>query len=870
MAGGAALAWRGRGRVLASVRDPATLWRPWSGGFRGARSMRAITRVACAIALLPPAIACAASAAGLPPGETARILAGMDANPAGLAPAALHVLPAYSKDVSTSWETYVQRIGKPMRAWAQSELPAARGATVFYPFSGPDFATVAQLYPDAARYVLVADQPACPPPALERMAPPALAAYLARFREGWRRFAVMGFFLTRELNADASRTEHRVGVTALLMAFAARQGFEVTGVQPVRIAAAGARLEPQPGDDRSCHAWESVRLTLARDGGQAVLDYVRLDLSDAALRKHTAGRAWLEDVAGNPTVLKAASHLPQNGGFRSVRDAILTRAPIVWQDETGIEYGVLAKHFKVALYGRFTKAHALFGAEAQGSLAQAYARAGAQAKPIGFRVGYYKESGWSVQVALRDRAPTALRSGPTLRADTAKPAPTPSLEQQIAALDARVKRRLARMKARPRKVFVSGSTQEEPFAAYVKDVRERVARSVDLAADRSRGALVTLAILADGTLQAIELDRGSGSAAIDARLRAAVRRVAPFAPLPAPVRERADVLLVTLLLPDRREPDAAPLARAAAPGANPCELPFSEIIDPRSAKAIVAGALSRIPTARSFALRDAMNTAPGISVEDDERYNYRSRFLVANLDTKAPDGQCRGLEERYPLIDPGQPDYETFPELQDPETLAHFVSNVQGDGPGKGYFEAPTVKAPVVRIGGARYCIGQTLSLCEIRRGQPVEIARLGTSGLLSDSGPARRFYAPLNEIVLRSWTANRRYTAADARRDAALAGISDHESSGARLSHYRHQDVDWVMPNFMQWLPAGGFENDGTVKGLHELSRGETRINNLGAAVSHGCLRLTRYGAVLARWWTPRGAKLFIHYTDAGYRRTP
>jgi len=807
-----------------------------------------------ALAMLLLATICPASAVELSAGETARILAGIDAEAVALPPAARRSLPAYAQDVSASWRSYEQRIGRPMRSWASRELPDARGATIFYPFSGPDFATVAQLYPHARRYVLVADQPACAPPALAEQAPQDVAAYLARFGEGWRRFATLGFFLTRELNADASRTERRVGVTPLLMAFAALLGFEVTDVQPIRIGAGHDGLEPRPAGDRTCRTWESVRLGLARDGGQAVLDYVRLDLSDAALLKEPAQRAWLERVAGNPTVLKAASHLPQNGGFTIVRDAILKGAPSVWQDETGIEYGLLAKHFSVALYGRFTKPHELFGEGAQRALALAYERAGAQAKPLDFRVGYLKESGWNVQFARRD--------GPPGRGDAAKPL---SLQQQIAVLERRVQRQLALAKARPRKAFVSGSTPEEPFASYVREVRERVARDIDPAAAGSRSALVTLTIAADGALQGLEFDRASGSAALDTRLRAAVRGAAPFPPLPQPVRERADVLVVTLRLPDAGGP--APIANAG----NPCELPFTAMIDPRAAKAVFAGDPSPADSGpRYFRVRDALNTSPGIAGEDDRRYNYRSRYLVANLDTRDPDGQCAGLYERYPLIDPARPDYATFPELQDPATLEHFVRNVQGDGPGRGYFEAPTVKKPVVRIGGAPYCIGQTVSLCELREGIAVEIARLGTSGLMGDSGPSRVFYAPLNTIVLRSWMLDRKYTLADAQRDAALGGISDREPSGSRLSYYRPKEIDWVMPNFMQWLPVDGFANDGTVKGLHELSLGETRVNNLGAPVSHGCLRLTRYGAVLARWWTPRGAKLFIYYTSAGYRQTP
>ena len=214
------------------------------------------------------------------------------------------------------------------------------------------------------------------------------------------------------------------------------------------------------------------------------------------------------------------------------------------QDETGIEYGLLAKQFAVSLYGRFTKPHHLFGTDAQRSLALAYERAGANVKPLDFRVGYLKESGWSVQLALRDGGQIAMhRERPANAVGTA-----PSLAQQIAALEARVKRQLALAKARPRRAFIGGSTGEEPFADYVTEVRERIARGPDLASGR-RSALLSLFISSDGTLQAVELDRTSGSSSFDRTLRAAVHRAAPFPPLPQTVRERADELVVTLRLP---------------------------------------------------------------------------------------------------------------------------------------------------------------------------------------------------------------------------------------------------------------------------------------------------------------------------------
>ncbi|MGB8436896.1 MAG: cell envelope integrity protein TolA [Burkholderiales bacterium] len=445
-----------------------------------------------------------------------------------------------------------------------------------------------------------------------------------------------------------------------------------------------------------------------------------------------------------------------------------------------------------------------------------------------------------------------------------------ALEHQIAVLEARVQQQLALAKARPRMKFIAGSTAEEPFAGYVKNVRGIVARSPGLEAAGGRGAVVSLAIAAEGMLQSVDLDRSSGSVALDAALRESVRSAAQFPPFPQAVRERADLLVVTLQIPDAVDLTISGHAARAQPDANPCELPFSEMIDSRGTRASVAGRPAVAPRVSHFQLDDARNTAPGISPDDDRRYNYRSRYLVADLDTRHSGGKCKGLEERYPLIDPAHPDFESFPELEDPGTLEHFIRDVQGAAPRRGYFAAPTAKKPVVRMGGTPFCIGQTVSLCEIRRGQPVEIARLGTSSLLSNAGPDRQFYAPMNTIVVKSWMESRKYTSADARRDAALGGIAAGQRSGVLLSRYQPEDVAWVMPNFMQWRPVAGFAHDNTVKGLHELSRGETRINNLGSPVSHGCLRLTRYGAVLARWWTPRGAKLFIHYTTAGYRHTP
>ncbi len=460
--------------------------------------LRGVTTPALALAL-----ACsAAPARGASPDETARALAGLDPAPG---------LELHARAVTERWDDYERRIGRPMREWARAELGGAAGATVFYPFSGPDFPTVAHLHPDAAKFVLVAAQAARPPPG--RLAPESLAA----FRRAWEKFARSGFFNTVDLDRD--RDGGGLGPGALLMAFAARLGYEVVAVEPVRLA--GPELEPHPGDRAQAATWDSVRLTLARDGRTAQLDYVRMDLSDGHLAADRSARAWIERMAANPTVIKAASHLPQRPHFAILREAIVAHAPSIWQDETGIDYARLAGAFSVQLYGDFSRANRLFAPGSQQALAAAYREGDVQ--PLPFRVGYEKRSGSTVQVAVRDSR----------------------------VFEARLAERIARYESRPRKLFVGGGTGD---VEYVAALRSRVAGLAGpLAArhDPARAALVTLTLAPDGSLKEVDLDRSSGNAAFDRGVRESVRKSAPFPPLPDTIRSRADLLVVTLQLPER-------------------------------------------------------------------------------------------------------------------------------------------------------------------------------------------------------------------------------------------------------------------------------------------------------------------------------
>ena len=305
-------------------------------------------------------------------------------------------------EVIGHWNAYETRIGRPLQKWACQELGSAPGATVFYPFSGPDLPTAVRLFPDAERYVLVSAQAADAPPRLGRLSKTEVDSYLAAFRKAWRVYGSLGFFRTDDLDAaDAKQSAQgvRIGMSAPLMAFAVRLGFSIEAIEPIRMDPVLEDYSPWSLSSADPEKWESARLTLRKGGKMVVVDYVDMNLSNDWLAQWDIDRKWIDRMAGHPTLLKAASHLPQARDFSILRDSLLANAPLIVQDESGIDYGALTGDFNVRLYGRFAAVNPSFDRNLQRSLAAAYQRGGA--KPLPFLFGYEKPAGSALQVAVR-------------------------------------------------------------------------------------------------------------------------------------------------------------------------------------------------------------------------------------------------------------------------------------------------------------------------------------------------------------------------------------------------------------------------------------------------------------------------------------
>jgi hypothetical protein len=302
-----------------------------------------------------------------------------------------------------AWNSYERQIGRPLRKWTAEEVAPPQGGTVFYPFSGPDFVTVAQMFPEAERYVLVAIQPAGEIVDTRTMNPMAAIAFKAKFNLEWMKFGYLGFFRTLDLNENTASTKTRLTSTPVMMAFAAALGFRVESVVPLRFNADTSEFGPV--DAAAEKKWTSVRIALSKNERKVTLDYISMDLSDGFLKSHAAELNWIQKAAGNPTLLKAASHLLPKPYFSACRAAIVDSAPLLIQDETGLEYGDLKKMGTVSLYGRFSGVFRLFNQNSQRDLASAYLKAG-QKSVLPFAFSYQKNLNQrSLQVVRREPRP---------------------------------------------------------------------------------------------------------------------------------------------------------------------------------------------------------------------------------------------------------------------------------------------------------------------------------------------------------------------------------------------------------------------------------------------------------------------------------
>lgn len=123
---------------------------------------------------------------------------------------------------------------------------------------------------------------------------------------------------------------------------------------------------------------------------------------------------------------------------------------------------------------------------------------------------------------------------------------------KIASLNAELRRKLEAQSQRPRRKFISASTKEYKYAAYMESWRAKVERVGNLnypdeaRKNRLSGSLILdVALNADGSVNQITVRRTSGSKILDDAAVRIVELSSPFAPFPPQISKETDILHIT-------------------------------------------------------------------------------------------------------------------------------------------------------------------------------------------------------------------------------------------------------------------------------------------------------------------------------------
>lgn len=122
----------------------------------------------------------------------------------------------------------------------------------------------------------------------------------------------------------------------------------------------------------------------------------------------------------------------------------------------------------------------------------------------------------------------------------------------IARLEAQIAKQQEEYQKRPKRKFIGARTSEYRFAMYVESWRQKVEKIGNLnypeeaKEKKIYGRLrLTVSIMADGSIENVEINQSSGFKVLDNAARRIVELAAPYAPFPEDIRKDTDIIHIT-------------------------------------------------------------------------------------------------------------------------------------------------------------------------------------------------------------------------------------------------------------------------------------------------------------------------------------
>jgi len=301
-------------------------------------------------------------------------------------------------DTTTNWKSHAvaldtmfakiekNRLQK-MRVWADSQLvDRIAPATVFYPFSGPDFLNANVFFPRADKYIMIALEPIGDIPNLCNLKTKAIDSYLNSVNRSLSDIFKRSYFITMKMMGALNRDSVN-GAVPLITLFVKKTGHNIVSIRSIGVGPDGKwnYLDSLKG----VKVTKGVKIDFVdidSDLPQSIF-YFRTDISDNGLNVNPGFRKYLSELPSCYSYLKAASYLMQWKEFSMIRNTIFEKSDCILQDDSGIGYQYFDKtKWDIRLFGTYQKPNKEFGNINEPDLAKAYKDS--VYRPVPFILGY--------------------------------------------------------------------------------------------------------------------------------------------------------------------------------------------------------------------------------------------------------------------------------------------------------------------------------------------------------------------------------------------------------------------------------------------------------------------------------------------------
>jgi hypothetical protein len=279
-----------------------------------------------------------------------------------------------------------------MTQWRNTELAGITqsGATLFYPFSGPDFLNGDLFFPECEKSIYISLEKTGEIPKAD-MSSDVFLNFIEDIRASLSNIFVRNYFVTSRMS-EQFHTPYLKGNLAVFLVFLARRDCAIVSIKKIHLDSNGT-LVAAPRDTGSAGkkqigGMEINYVKSGTNGKTRSLYYFPVDIQDSSLKLKPQLQTYLKAQTGMIMFTKAASYCMHGNNFSMFRDLCL-RSKAILEDDTGIPYRFFKpEEWSITLYGKYTKPVKDFNYGFQKDLDKAFS-SGKNVKPLPFKIGYH-------------------------------------------------------------------------------------------------------------------------------------------------------------------------------------------------------------------------------------------------------------------------------------------------------------------------------------------------------------------------------------------------------------------------------------------------------------------------------------------------